>query len=138
VGEGEIESRPVLLVKPQSYVNLSGSAVAPLARWYRSSTEDLLVVCDDLNLEPGTLRLRRRGSSGGHNGLQSIIECLGTEDFARLRLGIGRSDDAVAHVLGAFGAGERDTMADAVTTAAQAVRLWLRLGVDAAMNEVNR
>lgn len=138
VGEGHIGSQPVLLVKPQTYVNLTGSAVAPLLRWYRSSTEDLLAVCDDLNLEPGKLRLRPRGSSGGHNGVQSLIECLGTEEFARLRIGIGRGDDAVAHVLGAFGPCERDTMADAVAAGASAVCLWLRLGVNSAMNEVNR
>ncbi|MBM4039355.1 MAG: aminoacyl-tRNA hydrolase [Planctomycetes bacterium] len=138
VGEGQLEGSQVLLVKPQTYVNLSGSAVAPLLRWHRSSTEDLLVVCDDLNLEPGKLRLRRRGSSGGHNGLQSLIECLGTEEFARLRIGIGRGDDAVAHVLGGFGPGEREAMCDAVDAAAKAVRLWLRLGVEAAMNEVNK
>ena len=142
VGEGRIEARPVLLVKPQTYVNLSGSAVAPLLRWYRCSAEDdILVVCDDLNLEPGKVRLRRRGSSGGHNGVQSIIECLGTDDFARLRIGIGRgggNDDAVAHVLGALTAAEGDTFAAAVAAAADAVRLWLRVGVDAAMNEVNR
>ncbi|HUT35856.1 MAG TPA: aminoacyl-tRNA hydrolase [Planctomycetota bacterium] len=140
VGEGQLEGSRVLLVKPQTYVNLSGSAVAPLLRWYRCSTEDLLVVCDDLNLEPGKFRLRRQGSSGGHNGVQSIIECLGTEEFSRLRIGIGRggAGDSVAHVLGAFAAGERDAMADAVAEAAEAVRLWVRLGVDAAMNEVNR
>ena len=77
VGEGTVDGCRALLVKPQTFVNLSGAAVAPLLRWYRCSTEDLLVVCDDLNLEPGQLRLRRQGSSGGHNGLESIIECLG-------------------------------------------------------------
>jgi PTH1 family peptidyl-tRNA hydrolase len=140
VGEGRIEARPVLLVKPQTYVNLSGSAVAPLLRWYRCSAEDLLVVCDDLNLEAVKLRLRRHGSSGGHNGLASIIACLGTEEFPRLRLGIGRGaeGDAVGHVLGAFGQEEEELAAAAVAAGAQAVRLWLRLGIEAAMNEVNR
>lgn len=138
VSEGQIEARPVLLVKPQTYVNLSGSAVAPLLRWYRCPLEDLLVVCDDLNLEPGKLRLRRQGSSGGHNGLQSIAECLGSEEFARLRIGIGRGGEAVAHVLGSFGASERELMEGGVAAAASAVRLWVRLGVEIAMNEVNR
>ncbi|MBM4032293.1 MAG: aminoacyl-tRNA hydrolase [Planctomycetes bacterium] len=140
VGEGRIEACPVLLVKPQTYVNLSGSAVAPLLRWHRCPAEGLLAVCDDLNLEAGKLRLRRRGSSGGHNGLASIIACLGTEEFPRLRLGIGRSaeGDAVAHVLGAFGQQEEEAAAAAVAAGAQAVRLWLRLGIEAAMNEVNR
>jgi len=140
VGEGRIEGHQVLLVKPQTYVNLSGSSVAPLLRWHRCSPDDLLVVCDDLNLELGRLRLRHRGSSGGHNGLGSLIECLGSEDFARLRVGIGRGaeGDAVSHVLGAIGPREEDAVAAAVAAAADAVRLWLRRGVDAAMNEVNR
>ncbi len=140
VGEGQVEGRAVLLVKPQTYVNLSGSAVAPLLRWYRAAPEDLLVVCDDLNLELGNLRLRRQGSSGGHNGLQSVIQCLGTEEFARLRIGIGRGGDgdAVGHVLGSFQQGEHATTERTVAAAAEAVRLWTRLGVEAAMNEVNR
>lgn len=140
VGEGLIEGQPTLLVKPQTYVNLSGSAVAPLLRWYRASLGDLLVVCDDLNLEPGKLRLRRQGSSGGHNGLQSIIECLGSEEFARLRIGIGRSNDAdaVAHVLGSLSPEEQELMDSKLAAAADAVRLWIRLGVEAAMNTVNR
>ena len=140
VGEGAVVSCRVLLVKPQTFVNLSGAAVAPLLRWHRCSTEDLLVVCDDLNLEPGKLRLRREGSSGGHNGLQSIIECLGAEDFARLRVGIGRggAGDAVAHVLGGPGPGEAAALDAAVADAANAVQLWLRVGTEAAMNVVNR
>lgn len=139
IGEGRIEGHAVLLVKPQTYVNLSGSAVAPLLRWYRAAESDLLVVCDDLNLEPWRLRLRRQGSSGGHNGLASVIQCLGTEEFARLRIGIGRSNgDAVAHVLGTFGPHEGELLEQALAAATQAVRLWIRLGVEAAMNEVNR
>jgi len=140
VGEGCIDSARVLLVKPQTYVNLSGASVAPLLRWYRCSTEDLLAVCDDLNLEPGKLRLRRRGASGGHNGLESIVECLGTEDFPRLRVGIGRGHggDPVAHVLGLFEPEEERIVQDAVAGAAAAVRLWLLQGIDAAMNAINR
>lgn len=140
VGQGTIEGSSVLLVKPQTYVNLTGSAVAPLLRWHRCSPADLLVVCDDLNLELGRLRLRSQGSSGGHNGLGSLIECLGTEAFPRLRIGIGRAADAgqVAHVLGTFGPQEREVVEGVVARAADAVRLWLRLGTQAAMNEVNR
>jgi PTH1 family peptidyl-tRNA hydrolase len=140
VGEGPIAGGRVLLVKPQTYVNLSGSAVAPLLRWHRGSPEDLLVVCDDLSLEPGQLRLRRSGSSGGHNGLQSIIECLGTDRFARLRIGIGRGRgaDAVAHVLGRFEPEEDALVAPALEAAAEAVVLWLEQGAEAAMNRFNR
>jgi len=140
VGEGSIGSARILLVKPQTYVNLSGNAVAPLLRWYRCSTDDLMVVCDDLNLEVGRLRLRRLGSSGGHNGLESISECLATEAFARLRIGIGRGDAAepTDHVLGRFAPGEEALVEEATARAADAVRVWVELGIEAAMNEFNR
>jgi len=140
VGDGMAGSQRVLLVKPQTYVNLTGTCVAPLLRWHRCTTGDLLVVCDDLNLELGRLRLRPRGSSGGHNGLESIVECLGTDDFARLRLGIGRGalGDAVEHVLGRFRPEEESVAAAAVATAAEVVRSWIEHGIDAAMNAYNR
>jgi len=140
VGEGTIASQRVLLVKPQTYVNLSGSSVAPLLRWYRCPAEDLLVICDDLNLEPGKLRLRRKGASGGHNGLQSITDCLGTEEFPRLRIGIGRSReaDAAAYVLAPFGPAEAPVAEAAVAAAADIVCLWLEQGIDVAMNAINR
>jgi PTH1 family peptidyl-tRNA hydrolase len=139
VGDGAIGAQRVLLVKPQTYVNLSGSAVAPLLRWHRGSLDDLLVVCDDLNLPLGTMRLRRGGGSGGHNGLKSIADCLGSEAFARLRLGISRPEgpDAVGHVLGRFAPDEAKHAAAAVALAIQAVRLWLDQGIEAAMNEFN-
>jgi len=140
VADGSIAAQRVLLVKPQTYVNLTGTCVAPLLRWHKVSPGDLLVVCDDLNLELGRVRLRRRGSSGGHHGLQSIVECLGTDDFPRLRLGIGRgpSSDAVEHVLGRFAPDEGAIAAEAVATGAQAVRVWIERGVEAAMNTFNR
>jgi len=139
VGEGSIGSQRILLVKPQTYVNLTGSAVAPLLRWYRSSADDLLVVCDDMNLDLGKLRLRRKGASGGHNGLKSIVECLGTESFARLRIGVGRGDraDPVGHVLGRFDADERPFIEATVARAADATRRWIEQGVEAAMNAFN-
>jgi len=140
VGGGQVAGRRVLLVKPQSYVNLTGQVVAPLARWHRCPPEDILVVCDDMNLELGRLRLRRKGSSGGHNGLASIIEALGTEEFPRLRIGIGRAEDgdAVGHVLGRFRPEEEPVVEEALGRATAAVRTWLSLGIEAAMNEFNR
>jgi len=137
VGDGHIAAQHVLLVKPQTFVNLSGSAVAPLVRWHKCTLDDLMVVCDDLNLELGKVRVRRQGSSGGHNGLTSIIECLGSDAFARVRLGIGRGSDAVAHVLGQFGRDEEPEAALAVDKAAGAVEMWLGQGIDAAMNAFN-
>ncbi len=138
VGQGQIEGRRVLLVKPLSYVNLTGQVVAPLARWHRCRPEDILVVCDDMNLEVGRLRLRRKGSSGGHNGLASIIEALGTEEFPRLRIGIGRGDDPVGHVLGRLEPHEEPVVEAALDRAAEAVRRWVSMGIEAAMNEFNR
>jgi len=139
VGEGSIGRQRTLLVKPQTYVNLTGSAVAPLLRWYRASTDHLLVVCDDINLDLGKLRLRRKGASGGHNGLKSIVECLGTESFARLRIGIGRGGhaDPVGHVLGRFEPDERPVIEQTVARAADAVRCWIERGVEVAMNAFN-
>jgi len=138
-GDGLIDGHRVLLVKPQTFVNLSGSAVAPLMRWHKCTTDDLLVVTDDLNLELGSLRIRRKGSSGGHNGVQSVIDCLGTKDFARVRIGIGRgqSPDPVAHVLGRFGRDEQPVAETAIDKAADAVDQWVRDGIDAAMNRLN-
>ena len=138
VGDGAIGACRVLLAKPQTYVNLSGRAVAPLVRWHKCPLDDLLVVCDDLSLDLGRLRVRRKGSHGGHNGLRSIIECLGTECFARVRIGIGRGADAVAHVLGRFGADEEPLAEAALGRAADAVGVWLDDGIDAAMNAFNR
>lgn len=139
VGDGSVEDQRVLLVKPQTFVNLSGSAVAPLVRWHRCPLEDLLVLCDDIDLAPGQLRLRPCGSSGGHKGLKSIAACLGTEAFPRLRLGIGRgrAADPVDHVLGRFTAQEEELIAEAVVRAADAVRQWLREGIGPTMNTVN-
>lgn len=139
VGDGTIGARRVLLVKPQTFVNLCGSAVAPLLRWHRCSIEDLLVLCDDVNLALGKIRMRRSGGSGGHNGLKSIAERLGTEAFARLRIGIGRgrAADPTNHVLGRFAPEERDDAAAAAARAADAVRTWLDKGIEAAMNAFN-
>ena len=140
VGQGVIGSERVLLVKPQTYVNLSGNAVGPLLRWHRCEPVDLLVVCDDLNLELGRLRLRRGGSSGGHNGLKSIAAALGTESYPRLRIGIGSTEGhgAVSHVLGRFSEEERAAVEAAIDQAAEATRLWVTSGIDEAMNKCNR
>jgi len=139
VGQGVIGNERVLLVKPQTYVNLSGNAVAPLMRWHRCEPDALLVVCDDLNLELGRLRLRRGGSSGGHNGLKSVAAALATDDYPRLRVGIGSSErrGAVSHVLGRFGKEERAAVEAAMDHAAQAARLWVECGIDNAMNKCN-
>jgi len=129
----------VLLVKPETYMNLSGRSVRQLLDFYQLPLEDLLVVCDDINLPLGKLRARARGTHGGHNGLRDIQNHLGTTEYARLRLGVGAppEDEAVDHVLGRFRPSERDVIDEAIRTAAQAVVVWAHRGIDACMNEFN-
>lgn len=135
-----LSGEKVLLVAPQTYMNLSGKSVWPLVDFYKLPLEDLLVVCDDLNLDVGRLRLRASGSAGGQKGLQNIIQVLGTEDFARLRIGIGRPPgkmDAADYVLSRFLSEERETIDEALLAAADGVEFWVKDGCDRAMNKVN-
>jgi PTH1 family peptidyl-tRNA hydrolase len=130
-----------LLVKPLTFMNLSGHAVAELVRYYRVALPDLLVVTDDVNLPLGRLRARPRGSHGGHNGLKSVAEQLGSEDFARLRIGVGRGDDRrdlADHVLARFEAGERDAIENALERAVDAVEAFVVGGIEEVMNVYNR
>jgi len=129
----------ILLVKPETYMNLSGRSVRQLLDFYQLPVEDLLVVCDDINLPLGKLRARSRGTHGGHNGLRDIQNHLGTTEYARLRLGVGAppEDEAIDHVLGRFRPSERDAIDEAIRTAAQAVIVWAQRGIDACMNEFN-
>jgi peptidyl-tRNA hydrolase, PTH1 family len=138
--ETVIGDERVLLAAPQTFMNLSGRAVRQILDFYKLSLADLLVVCDDLNLPLARLRLRRDGSAGGQKGLKNIIEHAGTEEFARLRIGIDRPPermDATAYVLQKFTANEREAMSTAVQAAADAAELWITQGPDAAMNRVN-
>ena len=130
-----------LFVKPVTFVNLSGHALGDLLRFYKIETGDLLVVVDDINLELGRLRARRAGSAGGHNGLKSVIAELGTEEFARLRIGVGRGDarrDLADHVLAKFDPEERSSVAEAVGRSADAAELFVAEGIGAVMNRFNR
>jgi PTH1 family peptidyl-tRNA hydrolase len=140
-GEGRIGGQEVALAKPQTYMNLSGDAVAALMRRYRIKPEDILVVHDDLDLSLGRIRLRAGGSAGGHNGLKSIIASVGSTEFTRLKIGIGRPEtadaprgDVVDHVLSDFGAAERKVADEAVARAVAAVETVLELGLETAMN----
>ena len=131
-------ARDVVLVEPQSYMNLSGRPVQSIATFYKVPPQRILVVVDDLDLPFGTLRMRASGSSGGHNGLKSLIEVFG-QDFPRLRIGIGRGQDsdAIDRVLGNFSASEAHDIPVIVDRAVAGVHLWLTEGVTAAMNLVN-
>lgn len=130
----------VLLVWPQTFMNLSGQAVQPLLAFHQAALTDLLVVCDDLNLDLGRLRFRANGSAGGQKGLADIIRRLGSEEFPRLRLGIDRPPprmDAADYVLGKFSPHQVDTIRDAAMRAADAVEFWVREGTTAASNRYN-
>jgi PTH1 family peptidyl-tRNA hydrolase len=130
----------VLLVAPQTYMNQSGKSVWPLVDFYKLPLEDLLVVCDDFNLDLGRLRLRASGSAGGQKGLQNIIQVLGSEEFARLRIGIGRPPgrmDPADFVLSKFLSEERETIDEAILAAADGVEFWVKDGCERAMNKVN-
>ncbi len=140
VAEWRVNGQTVLLVKPLTYMNLSGEAVGPLARHHHVPPEAILVVYDDMDLPFGTLRMRPKGGSGGHKGVASIIQHLGTTEFPRLRVGIGRPPgrmDPVDYVLSPFTPEEEETMAVVREEAADAVELWVRVGTDRAMNRVN-
>ncbi len=139
VGEATTEGGKLLLVKPGTYVNESGLCVRATAGWNRLSPEQVFVVCDDIDLELGRLRVRRKGSSGGHNGLKSIAEALETTEFPRLRIGVGRPAhaDAVDYVLGRFSIAEREVIARAVEDAAEAVACWAAEGIEDCMNRYN-
>jgi peptidyl-tRNA hydrolase, PTH1 family len=131
----------VLLAKPLTLMNLSGVAVAELARYFRVDVADLLVVADDVNLPLGRIRARAQGSDGGHRGIGSIIERLGTPGFARMRVGVGRGDprrDLADHVLARFDADERVQAEEAIVRAADAAEMFVSDGIDMVMNRFNR
>jgi len=131
----------VILVKPLTYMNLSGQAVSEVRRFYKIALTDLLIVTDDVNLPLGRLRARASGSEGGHNGLRSVADQLGTTEYARLRIGVGRGDarrDLADHVLARFEPEEAPVVVDAVTRAADAVETWVSDGLARVMNTFNR
>lgn len=138
--ESTVGSEKVLLAAPQTYMNVSGRSVQQIVKFFQIPLTDLLVVCDDLNLKPGQLRLRASGSAGGQKGLQSILQVFSTEEIPRLRIGIGRPPekmDAANFVLSKFRKDELPEFDTAVRKAADGVELWIRNGVSAAMNAIN-
>jgi len=140
-GRGRADSADVILALPLTYMNLSGRAVLALSQYYKIQLDDILVVSDDLNLPLGRLRFRRGGSAGGHNGLKSIIEQFGSEDFHRLRVGIGRpggEGQQVDFVLSRFLPEERAAVKESTERGAEGVLCWLREDLDAAMRAFNR
>ena len=129
----------LLLVKPETFMNLSGRTVRGIIDFYKLDTGDVLVVCDDFNLPLGKLRVRTNGSAGGQNGLKNIQECLGTDAYLRMRIGVGQPgpNEAVDFVLSRFKPGERATVDGAIAAAANAAMIWIRQGANACMNAAN-
>ena len=135
---GTFAGLPVMLVKPQTYMNLSGESVAPVVKYNNATAADLLVIQDDIDLPVGRMRIRKGGSCGGHNGIRNVIERLGTPDFTRLKLGVGKDrSDVIAHVLGKFDPETRRTMDTVVAEAVKAAAAILKDGADRAMNAYN-
>ena len=141
LARGEVASYRVALVKPQTYMNLSGEAVGPVTRFYKVPLEQVLVIYDDIDLPLAQLRLRPKGGSGGHKGLTSLIQHLGSQNFPRMRLGIGRPSGQMpveAYVLQRFSDVEWQAITQTYQTAVEAIRALLTGGLDYAMNQFNR
>lgn len=142
IGKGYIGGEKVILAKPLTYMNLSGECVRELVDYYKiDEKEELLIISDDISLPPGQLRLRKKGSAGGHNGLKNIIAHLGHEEFMRLKMGVGEKPegwDLVDYVLGHFSREEKKEMDKAAGEAADAIRMVIGDGADAAMNYFNK
>ncbi len=139
IGEGWYRERKVMLMKPWQFMNRSGQAVATAVGFYKLSFEDLMVITDDKALAPGRIRIRAKGSAGGHNGLSDIIARLGSDEFARCRVGIGDCPGALSvdYVLGRPREDERPLINEAIVRARDAVLCWLESGIDRAMSEFN-
>lgn len=139
IGHIRLKGEKVLLVKPLTYMNLSGRSVQPLVHWHKLDLGDLMVIYDDMDLPLGTIRIRAAGGSGGHKGIKSIMERLATSDFARTRIGIDRPADreAIDWVLGRFSGAEQEQMDQTIKEAADAVEKWISAGITEAMNAYN-
>lgn len=142
IGKGRIGDRKVILVKPMTYMNLSGEAVQEIVHYFRiDPANDLVVISDDIDLETGHLRIRKKGSAGGHNGLKNIVQNLGTTDFPRIRVGVGGKPDPdyelMNYVLGHFSGEDKKLMEEATSKAADAVACMVTDGIDLAMNRYN-
>ena len=142
IGKGMIGGQKVLLVKPQTYMNLSGESIRGLVDYYKIDPEnELVVIYDDVSLDVGQLRIRKKGSAGGHNGIKNIIAHLGTQIFPRIKVGVGEKPkkyDLADYVLGHFSKGEKEQMEEGYRNAMRAVELMLTGRIDEAMNEYNR
>ncbi|MBR6528775.1 MAG: aminoacyl-tRNA hydrolase [Firmicutes bacterium] len=139
VGEGRIAGQKVLLVKPQTYMNLSGEAVRQAMDFYKIDPEELIVIYDDIDIPTGTFRIRKKGSPGTHNGMRNIFQHIQTNDFPRIRVGIGsgKKDNLAGYVTGGISKSEQELLADVLKNSADAAACIIEKGIDKAMNEYN-
>jgi len=139
-GDGTIENEKVILLKPQTYMNLSGESVIEAVNFYKIPLQNIIVIYDDVDIDPGFVRIRKNGSSGHHKGMESIISHLHTEDFCRVRVGIGKpkfKDDMITHVIGYIPDEEQELLREGVNIAKEAVIEILKNNIDSAMNKYN-
>lgn len=140
-GKGYIEGQKVILAQPQTYMNLSGESVRELMDYYKITTEELIVIYDDISLDVGQLRIRAKGSAGGHNGMKNIIAHLGTQEFPRIKIGVGdkpKGWDLADYVLGRFPNEEQEMVREVLKKASDATKIIVSDGIDAAMNQYNK
>lgn len=139
-GSGMIEGEKVVLIKPQTFMNLSGEAVQEFVNFYKVPLEKVVIIYDDVDIEPGKIRVRKNGSSGTHNGMKSIVSCLSSEEFPRIRIGIGKPHehmDMIAHVIGGIDEEDKEKLAKGVNLGVEAVSELLKNNIDSAMNKYN-
>ena len=140
IGEGTIENEKVILLKPQTYMNLSGKSIIQVINFYKIPLENICVIYDDMDIEKGQIKIRKKGSAGSHNGMKSVISEIGSTEFTRIRVGIGKPEfegDAINYVIGAIPESEVKILDEAVGKAAEAMIEILKIGVDNAMNKFN-
>ena len=139
-GTGEIESEKVILCKPQTYMNLSGDSVAEMVKYYKIPLENIIIIYDDIDVEPGTIKIRKKGGPGGHNGMKSLVHSLQTEEFARIRVGTGsceNKEDLINYVIGKTSNDEYRELLNGINLATDAVVEIIKNGIDIAMNKFN-
>lgn len=137
-GEGFIGTEKVILLKPSTYMNLSGESIIEVMNFYKLSNEEIIVIYDDISLEVGKLRIRDKGSAGGHNGIKSIISCIGSEVFSRIKIGVGQpKGDLVSHVLGKFSKEEKEILNEVIKVTSEGVEIIMKDDINKAMNKLN-
>ena len=140
IGKGEIEGESVILLKPQTYMNLSGESIKEVIDFYKIETDKLLIIYDDMDIDIGQIKLRKKGGAGTHNGMKSVISCLNSEEFPRIRIGIGKPEDKsdmISYVLGYIPENEVKELDKATTNAKDAVIDFIITGIDNTMNKYN-